>query len=242
MPRWAISARCTAHQVADRDQREAQAVGAAGGGVDRRGPGRPHAAAQQVGADHEEAVGVERPARADDVVPPAAAVGIAVIAGGVGVAGERVAHEDRVGALGVERPVGLVRHLDRGERRAGVERQRPVRGEQDGAFRLNPSKRWPHGAPQRSEAPAGCQPPLSSRPMEDGIATTRLDDYSPERFVGLRRALGVTSFGMNQMRAAPRPARADPRARAPGGGLPRPGGQAHGRDRGRRPRPRAPAS
>jgi mannose-6-phosphate isomerase-like protein (cupin superfamily) len=39
--------------------------------------------------------------------------------------------------------------------------------------------------------------------MEDGIATTRLDDTSPERFIGLRRALGVTSFGMNQMLLRP---------------------------------------
>lgn len=39
--------------------------------------------------------------------------------------------------------------------------------------------------------------------MEDGIATTRLDDTSPERFVGLRRALGVTSFGMNQVLLRP---------------------------------------
>jgi mannose-6-phosphate isomerase-like protein (cupin superfamily) len=39
--------------------------------------------------------------------------------------------------------------------------------------------------------------------MEDGIATTRLDDTSAERFVGLRRALGVTSFGMNQMLLRP---------------------------------------
>jgi mannose-6-phosphate isomerase-like protein (cupin superfamily) len=41
------------------------------------------------------------------------------------------------------------------------------------------------------------------RRMEDGIATTRLDDSSPERFVGLRRALGVTSFGMNQLLLRP---------------------------------------
>ncbi len=39
--------------------------------------------------------------------------------------------------------------------------------------------------------------------MEDGITTARLDDGSPERFVGLRRALGVTSFGMNQMLLRP---------------------------------------
>jgi uncharacterized cupin superfamily protein len=35
--------------------------------------------------------------------------------------------------------------------------------------------------------------------METGISVTRLDHDSPERFVPLRRALGVTSLGMNQI-------------------------------------------
>ncbi len=35
--------------------------------------------------------------------------------------------------------------------------------------------------------------------MESGIGMTRLDHDSPERFVPLRRALGVSSFGMNQI-------------------------------------------
>ena len=35
--------------------------------------------------------------------------------------------------------------------------------------------------------------------MQDGISIARLDDASAERFVPLRRALGVTSFGMNQI-------------------------------------------
>jgi mannose-6-phosphate isomerase-like protein (cupin superfamily) len=35
--------------------------------------------------------------------------------------------------------------------------------------------------------------------MEKGTSVTRLDHASPERFVGLRRALGVSSFGMNQI-------------------------------------------
>lgn len=39
--------------------------------------------------------------------------------------------------------------------------------------------------------------------MQDGVSTTRLDDSSAERFVPLRRALGVTSFGMNQILLRP---------------------------------------
>jgi mannose-6-phosphate isomerase-like protein (cupin superfamily) len=35
--------------------------------------------------------------------------------------------------------------------------------------------------------------------MEDGIKRARLDLDSEDRFVGLRRELGVTSFGMNQV-------------------------------------------
>ncbi len=35
--------------------------------------------------------------------------------------------------------------------------------------------------------------------MEQGTSRTALDPDSGERFLGLRRALGVTSFGINQM-------------------------------------------
>ena len=42
-----------------------------------------------------------------------------------------------------------------------------------------------------------------SRTVESGIGVARLDPATTERFVSLRRALGVTSFGLNQMRLAP---------------------------------------
>jgi uncharacterized cupin superfamily protein len=35
--------------------------------------------------------------------------------------------------------------------------------------------------------------------MEPGVTVSRLDPGSDERFVSLRRALGVTAFGINQM-------------------------------------------
>ncbi len=41
-------------------------------------------------------------------------------------------------------------------------------------------------------------------PMEQGISRTRLDHDSDERFVPLRRQLGVTTFGMNQIVLKPR--------------------------------------
>lgn len=40
--------------------------------------------------------------------------------------------------------------------------------------------------------------------MEDGVAFTALDLDSPERFVALRRALGVSTFGLNLILLRPR--------------------------------------
>jgi mannose-6-phosphate isomerase-like protein (cupin superfamily) len=40
--------------------------------------------------------------------------------------------------------------------------------------------------------------------MEDGIARSKLDPDTPDRFVPLRRQLGVTAFGLNQIVLAPR--------------------------------------
>jgi uncharacterized cupin superfamily protein len=42
-----------------------------------------------------------------------------------------------------------------------------------------------------------------SRTVESGFSVARLDPATTERFVSLRRELGVSSFGMNQMRLAP---------------------------------------
>jgi uncharacterized cupin superfamily protein len=35
--------------------------------------------------------------------------------------------------------------------------------------------------------------------MDESISRTRIDPEAPDRFVSLRRALGVTTFGINQM-------------------------------------------
>ena len=39
--------------------------------------------------------------------------------------------------------------------------------------------------------------------METGVSVTHLDPESPERFVALRRQLGVSAFGINQMLLRP---------------------------------------
>jgi hypothetical protein len=67
--------------VADGDDREMQAVGLAGRRIDFLGADGAHAAAQEVRADDEILVGVERLAGTDDIVPPAALFGQRVDSG-----------------------------------------------------------------------------------------------------------------------------------------------------------------
>ena len=82
--------RLGAHHVADRDHREVEAIGPVGQRIGRGRPGRPHAAADDVGADDEIAVGVDRLAGADHQIPPARLAGDRVGAGAH--AGRRSGH------------------------------------------------------------------------------------------------------------------------------------------------------
>jgi len=107
------------HHVRDSDHREVRAVWLARQRIGRRWPCCPAAAPQQVRGDHEKAVGIERLAGADHPVPPAeplaghavAILGPEPITGAlfgrcrreacrVGVAAERVAHQNDVVAPG----------------------------------------------------------------------------------------------------------------------------------------------
>jgi hypothetical protein len=72
------------------------------------------------------ALGVDRLARPDDRVPPARLAGDRMHIVDVLVAGERVADQDRVRALRVQRAVGLVGDLERRQLDAGVELERLV--------------------------------------------------------------------------------------------------------------------
>ena len=88
-----------AHHVGDRDHGEVRAVRPAGRGIERRRPGRAAAAAEQIGADDEVAIGVERLAGADHAVPPAeaaAAIGVAAVRVAI-LGGETVARAGRRG-------------------------------------------------------------------------------------------------------------------------------------------------
>ena len=100
-------ARLRVHPVFDRDHREIRAERQACRGIGRLRAGRAKTATQVIHADHEEAIRIERLARANHVVPPAQ-ITIGVKARNVVRGVERVAHEDGVRARRVERAVGLV--------------------------------------------------------------------------------------------------------------------------------------
>ena len=92
----------------DGDDGKVETVGPPGGRIDRARPGRAHAAADHVGAEHEIAVGVDRLAGADHGLPPAGLAGDGMDVGDVLVAGQRMTDENEIRLAGVERAVGLV--------------------------------------------------------------------------------------------------------------------------------------
>ena len=129
-----------ADHVADRDHGESAPVRTSGSRVRRVRPGRAAAAADEIGAHDEVAIGVERLARPDHAVPPAEAgatalrrahavdgrgrVRVVAPTRGMRVARERVADEHDVVLRRRERAVCLVGDADRRERRARIEWQR----------------------------------------------------------------------------------------------------------------------
>jgi hypothetical protein len=115
------------HHVANGDDGKIEPEHFAGLRIGRGRSGRAHAGAHHVRADDEIALRVDRFARPDHALPPARLPGDGVHVGDVLVAGERMADQHRVGAIGIERPIGLIRDLERRERHAGVELERRVR-------------------------------------------------------------------------------------------------------------------
>ena len=100
--------RLGAHHVAHGDEREVEPVGLAGRGIDLGRPARAHAAAEDIGADDEEAVGVDRLAGADHHghQPGLPVTGLSPMTNWS--PRQRVADQDRVRARRVERAVGHV--------------------------------------------------------------------------------------------------------------------------------------
>ncbi len=100
------------HNVAGRNFRKSRTVGPAGARIRRTRPGRAHAPAQDIRANHVKPVGVDALARPDHGIPPARlAVGGVMVTGDMRVAGERMADIHRVAAIRGQGSVSLIGHL-----------------------------------------------------------------------------------------------------------------------------------
>src|SRR5690606_22892908 len=106
----------------------------------------------------------ERPARPDEVVPPARRrVALAGFARRVAVAGEGVADQHGVGGVGAEATPGLVGHLGIAERAAALEHEPPPLGEGHEAAVADgvagtPGARGREGAAGEGWGPGGATP------------------------------------------------------------------------------------
>ena len=105
------------------------------------GPRGAHAAAERVAADHEIAVGVEGLARPYHHLPPAGLAGNRMGPEDELVAGERMAEEHRVGALGIERAVRLIGEREGPEGDAAIELERRLPAELDAQAGLHAFRR-----------------------------------------------------------------------------------------------------
>src|SRR5690606_1679581 len=94
--------------VADRDDGKAEAVRFARLRIDGGRPSRSHASADDIRADDEEAIRVDRLAGPDHRLPPARLARDRMPVGRVLVARERMANQYRVRLVGVELAVGLI--------------------------------------------------------------------------------------------------------------------------------------
>ena len=111
-----------AAHVVDGDDGKIHGVRFAGGGIGRARAGGTFAAAEDVGADDEVAVGIEGEAGPDHEVPPAGAA-ILMRARDVGIAAERVEDQDGVGLVRIEVAPRLVGDRVGRKRTPAIERQ-----------------------------------------------------------------------------------------------------------------------
>src|SRR5207245_10405879 len=115
-----------AHPVADRHDRKPRRVRTTVIGMGRGRTGRALAPAEHVGAHHEVLVGVERLPRTDELIPPAGRrMAVDRRAGGMAVTRARMADEDGVAGVYVERPPRLLRHCDLAEQTAALPGETP---------------------------------------------------------------------------------------------------------------------
>ena len=112
------------HHVGDGDDRKVESERIAGVGVDRRRASGAHAPAEDIRADDEEAVGVERKAGTDHRFPPAGPARHRMEVCDMLVGGQRMADEKGVRARRVEGAIGLIGDGERRESRARIHDQR----------------------------------------------------------------------------------------------------------------------
>ena len=93
-------------------------------GLSSAGPVEPMQPPMHIGADEEITLGVEQLARPGENVPPAGLAGDRMRLGNILIAGQRMADQDRVRAIGIELAVGLVCDRIGREALAGIERKR----------------------------------------------------------------------------------------------------------------------
>src|SRR4029079_544013 len=115
--------RLRADHVAYGDDWEVETKRAACGRVGRARPGRAHAAAEDIGAQHEIAVGVDRLARADHGLPPARLAGDRMEVCNMLVASQRMADEHEVRLGGIKLAISLIGDRKLRELAPAVERQ-----------------------------------------------------------------------------------------------------------------------
>ena len=97
-------------------------------GLVEAGPDEPMQPPTTFGQITKIALGIDRPAGADHGLPPAGLAGDRMLVDDVLIAGQRMADQNRIAAVGIERAVGLIGDLPRREIDAGVEPQRLARG------------------------------------------------------------------------------------------------------------------
>ncbi len=90
-----------------------------------RRAGRSHAAPQHIGADDKIAIGINRLARADHLQPPSRLARARMARRDMLIHCQRVTDQNRVAAIVVERAIGFIGDIDRGQHRARIERERP---------------------------------------------------------------------------------------------------------------------
>ena len=117
-----------AHHVADRHRRKIRAPRPAKPAPCRIGhftarPGGAHAAAQHIGADQEVTIRIQRPAGADDILPPAGLARDGVGFGDILITRQRVADQHRIAGRCIEPPIGAIGDREGCHDRAAFQRQ-----------------------------------------------------------------------------------------------------------------------